>query len=83
MFRSTKPPAAIGTLPVAVQLEFEAAEQAREVLVILPGAPCRSVTVMVADCWEYTVSDVAVQPEGTQVNTDAFSLELAAVLFTE
>jgi hypothetical protein len=80
---STKFPAATATLPVAVQLPPEATEQANPESAMLPGTPCRSVTLIVFDCCENTVSRVAVQPAGTQVNTAAPSLALEFELFTE
>lgn len=83
ILKSTKLPAATATLPVAVQLDPEATEQANAVFAIFPGDPCRSVTVIVLDCCENTVIIVAVQAAGTQVNTGAFSLALALLLFTE
>ena len=76
-------PATTATLPVAVQLAPEAAEQDKAVPNIFPGEPCRSVTVIGFDCSENTVSVAAVQPVGTQVNTDWSSFTLAFGLFTE
>ena len=81
--KSTKLPAATGTLPVAVQLAPVDTVQASSVLTMLPGVPCRNVTVIVLACSENTVSVVAVQPEGTHVSTDWPSLALALLLFTE
>jgi hypothetical protein len=80
--RSTNCPAAIATDPVDVQLEFVATEQARAVLAIAPGVPERSVTVIVADCCEYTLNCVAVHPAGTHASTDADSFALALGEFT-
>ncbi len=81
--RSTKFPAAIATLPVLVQLPPEVTEQTKAVSAMLPGTPCLSVTLIIFDCCENTVSRVAVQPAGTHVNTAAPSLALEFELFTE
>ncbi len=84
IFRSTKFPLPIATLPVAVQLEFDVAVQARTVFAIAPGTPCRSVTVIAFACWEYIVSFVAVHPAGTHVSTDPpLSVDAEFELFTE
>jgi hypothetical protein len=79
---STKLPAAIVTDAVDVQLEFVLTWHASSVLVIAPGVPDRSVTVMVADCCEYTVNCVAVHPAGTHASTEAVSDALALGEFT-
>jgi hypothetical protein len=63
-------PAATTTEPVARQLLFVATEEHTSVDgTIKPGAPVRSVTVIVPDCSEYTFNCVAVQPSGTQART--------------
>src|ERR1017187_3725758 len=89
MLRSTKLPAGTGTLPNAVQGAPGDTVQVSAVSAILPGAPTRSVTVIVFVCWEKTFSAVAVHPAGTQVNADAgcctvpISVALDAGPFTE
>jgi hypothetical protein len=83
MLKSTKLPAATGTLPVAVQLPPEAGEHASVVFAIFPGVPTLSVTVISFDCFENTVSVVAVQADGTHVCTEGSSDALALLLFTE
>jgi hypothetical protein len=66
-----------------VQLAPVAAWQLRLVSAIAPGIPTRSVTVMVAPCWENTWSWLAVQPFGTHVSTVASSVALWFELLTE
>jgi hypothetical protein len=66
-----------------VHEESEVAVQAIVVFAMLPGVPCRSVTVTVLACCENTLNCVAVQPFGTHVSTDPVSLALPVVLFTE
>lgn len=65
------------TAPVDVQLLFVATGHAIAVSVIAPGVPDRSVTVIVADCCEYTSSSVAVHPSGTHAIVDGVSIRLA------
>ena len=60
-------PAAIVTDPVAVLLELGLTVTASAEFAI--GVPTRSVTVMVFDCCEYTLSCEAVQPFGTHAST--------------
>ena len=81
--RSTNAPAATVTFPVAVQADPGATEQIRGVSDILPGVPCLSVTLIVFDCRENTLSCVAAQPAGTQVNTESVSVAEELVLLTE
>jgi hypothetical protein len=81
--KSTKFPAATATLPVTVHEESVATVQAIVVFAILPGVPCRSVTVTVLDCCENTLNCVTVQPFGTHVNTNPVSVALSFPLFTE
>jgi hypothetical protein len=80
--KSRKSPAATVTEPFDVQLELVLTEQLSAVPAIDPGVPMRSVTVIVADCCEYTLSCVAVHPNGTQASTDADSDALAFGEFT-
>ncbi len=79
---STNCPAVTVTDPVDVQLEFVLTEQLSAVFAIDPGVPTRSVTVIVADCCEYTLSCVAVHPSGTHASTLAPSDALAFGEFT-
>src|SRR5208283_3025155 len=86
MIRSTKLPAGTVSLPVAEHELPVVAEQVRSVLlVMLPGVPIRSVTVIVPPCSEKTLSAVAVQPVGTHVRTvfGVDSVVLPLELFTE
>lgn len=85
MLKSTKLPAGIETLPLAVQEPPEAAEQVRAVSARLPGAPVRKVTEIVLDCIEYTFSAVAVHATGTHVSAaiGACSVRLEFWSFTE
>jgi hypothetical protein len=41
---------------------------------MLPGVPCRSITLIVFDCRENTLNCEAVHPAGTHVNTESDSL---------
>ena len=82
MLRSTKDPAGMVTFPVAVQL-FGATVQLRVVLPMLPGVPCRRVTVSESPCGEKTASLDAVHPEGSQVRRLFISVALAPLLLTE
>jgi hypothetical protein len=73
---------------VAVQLELVLTLHASVEFDIDPGVPTRSVTVIVADCCEYTLSFDAVQPAGTHASTPVvmavlFSAVLALARFTE
>jgi hypothetical protein len=79
---STNCPAVTVTEPVEVQLEFVLTEQLSAVFAIELGVPTRSVTVIVADCCEYTLNCVAVHPCGTQASTAAVSVSLAFGEFT-
>jgi hypothetical protein len=85
MLKSTKLPAAIETLPLALQEAPEFAEQLRAVSARLPRVPARKVTEMVLNCIEYTFIAVAVHATGTHVRADmgACSVVLAFWLFTE
>ena len=65
-----------------MQLPFVATEHAMAVSVIAAGVPDRSVTVIVADCCEYTSSSVAVHPSGTHAIVDGVSVRLAFSEFT-
>jgi len=47
--KSTKFPGATVTFPDAVHADPDATEQASVVFAMLPGVPCRSVTVIVPD----------------------------------
>jgi hypothetical protein len=67
---------------VAVQLPLVATEHVKAVFSIAVGVPARSVTVMVADCCEYTVNCVAVHPAGIHASTGAVSVALAFGEFT-
>jgi hypothetical protein len=82
--RSTNSPAPTVTFPVAVQADPDATDKhAKAVSAILPGIPCRSVTVIVLDCREKTLNCVAEQPAGTHVNTESDSLAAELALVTE
>jgi hypothetical protein len=81
--KSTKFPAATATFPFSVQDPPGATVQTSEVFAILPGVPCRSVTVIVFDCREKTLNCVAEQPAGTHVSTESVSLAAELALFTE
>jgi hypothetical protein len=81
--KSTKFPAATVTFPVTVHAEPGATEHTSAVSDMLPGVPRRSVTLIVFDWREKTLSCVAAQPAGTQVNTESASLAAAFALFTE
>jgi hypothetical protein len=82
MLRSMNPPAGIVTEPVAVQLKFVATEHDNDVVPIELGVPERNVTVIVADCCEYTLRLVAVHPCGTHAITDVASASDEFVVFT-
>lgn len=75
--KSRNSPATTFSAPDEKQLLFVEAEQLRAVPAMLPGVPALKVTVMTADCCEYTWSFVAVQVWGTQASTDAVSVALA------
>ena len=81
--KSTKFPAATVTFPDAVHAAPGATEHTNAVSAILPGVPCRSVTLIVFDCRENTLNCVAEQPAGTHVNTESDSLAAEFALFTE
>jgi hypothetical protein len=82
--RSINSPAPTVTFPVAVQADPDATdEHTKAVSAILFGVPCRSVTVIVLDCREKTLSCVAEQPAGTHVNTESVSVAAELELFTE
>jgi hypothetical protein len=82
MLKSTKSPAGIAAAAAAVQLSLVATEHDSAVLAIDPGIPDRSVTVIAADCCEYTLNCVAVHPAGTHASTEAVSVALALGEFT-
>jgi hypothetical protein len=54
--KSTNCPAVTVTEPVDVQLIFVLTEQLSAVFAIELGVPARRVTVMFADCCEYTLN---------------------------
>jgi hypothetical protein len=81
--RSTNSPAPTVTFPVAVQAAPGATEHVRAVSAILPGVPCRNVTLIVLDCREKTLNCVAEQPAGTHVTTESVSVAAEFALFTE
>lgn len=81
--RSTKFPSGTTTDPVAEQEDPEAAEQTIPVSAKCPGVPCRSITVIVFDCCENTLSFVAVHPAGIHVSTGPVSVAPTLALFTE
>jgi hypothetical protein len=82
--RSTNSPGPTVTFPVAVQADPGATdEHAKAVSAILPGVPCRNVTVIVLDCREKTLNCVAEQPAGTHVSTESVSVAAEFALFTE
>jgi hypothetical protein len=85
MLKSTKFPAATVTAPDTVHADPGATEHANAVSAILPGTPCLSVTLIVFDWREKTLSWVAEQPAGTQVNTESasFAADDEFALFTE
>jgi hypothetical protein len=70
-------------LPVAVHAVPEATEHTIVVSAMLPGSPCRRVTLTVLNCCENTLNFVAVHPFGTQVNTEPASVALPVVFVTE
>jgi hypothetical protein len=81
--KSTKFPAPTVTFPDTVHAAPGATKHTSAVSAILPGVPCRSVTLIVFDCRENTLSCVAEQPAGTHVNTESVSLAAEFSLFTE
>ena len=81
--RSTKEPAEMVTLPVAVQDIPGGAVQASVVLVRLPEEPVRSVTVIGLACCDKTFNVVAVHPNGTQVRIFPCSIRADVGLLTE
>ena len=84
IFKSTKLPAATVTFPDTVHEDPGATEHAIDVLAMLPGVPCRSVTLIVfAVSRENTLNCVAEQPAGTHVNTESASVAAEFALLTE